>query len=150
MAGLNALHCAVSQGHIETVKLLVEFDPSLINVKVLDAIGHTPLHLAAHANRDDIINYLLSKGAAINEQRTYDKMTPLHVAAYFAYDMAAKCLINNEANIEASDNNGLRPLHWAVKPDGKNGDKPRQKKLLIYYYRVEQIVKLQITITNNL
>ncbi|MBQ4810244.1 ankyrin repeat domain-containing protein [Pseudoalteromonas luteoviolacea] len=85
---LPSLHQAVIAGDLQKVKKLVE---SGADVNQLDsAMGNSPLHIAAQTDHDDILKYLLDKGAFINLQAPRSGFTPLMVAAWYS----------KEANIE--------------------------------------------------
>ncbi|MCF2859206.1 ankyrin repeat domain-containing protein [Pseudoalteromonas sp. SMS1] len=79
---LPPLHQAVINGDLQKVKMLVE---SGADVNQLDsAMGNAPVHIAAQTDHDDILKYLLDKGAFINLQAPRSGFTPLMVAAWYS------------------------------------------------------------------
>ena len=84
------LHCAVVEGCIPMVKLLIEQikdigDPQQIRalLDARDGFGYTPLHVAVlgtHNNHHDIVRRLVEAGAWV-DARDAKKNTPLHLAA---------------------------------------------------------------------
>ncbi|CAB4069338.1 NOTCH1 [Lepeophtheirus salmonis] len=96
----------------------------------MDKSGESPLHLAARYARADAAKKLLDAGAdanaedftgrsplhaaiAADAQGAYDGTTPLILAARLAIEGMVEDLINAEADINASDDNGKTALHWA-------------------------------------
>ncbi len=94
---------AVSFGHLDRVKYLLQKHPSL--VKERDIEGNTPLHRTSDNN---IASFLLSHGADVNA-RNNQGVTPLHYAAGSAYEVAL-VLIRSKADINAKDNRGFTAL----------------------------------------
>lgn len=54
----------IRQGHIETVKALIEKDPGLLNAR---QSGIYPLHQAVRSGQMEIAEFLISKGADVNK-----------------------------------------------------------------------------------
>ena len=71
------------------------------------------------------IQALLSKGADPNKRNSYNKQTPLHLAAFYSQLEAAKLLIENGADVN-TDSRKCTPLHIAV----ANGDSAMARLLL--------------------
>src|ERR1035437_47685 len=69
---------AMRDSDIETIKSLIEEDPSL--VKSRDPEGKTPLHRAAERGRRAVAEVLIANGADVNAQDK-DGYSPLHWAA---------------------------------------------------------------------
>lgn len=69
----------------------------------------TPLIEAACMNNVIALQQLLDKGHDINETNNHG-VTPLFAAVYYDALESAKCLIKNNANLEASDALGATPL----------------------------------------
>jgi ankyrin repeat protein len=68
---------ASALGKLEEAAKLIASDPSL--VKQVDAKKWTALHWAAFAGRKEMVAFLISKGADVNQKNCGE--TPLHVAA---------------------------------------------------------------------
>jgi len=75
---------AVRGGNMEQLKQLLLEDSELINIPV-DTYGRRALHLSVNKYHHEIVFYLLSEGAHVNEKAGRDEDTPLHEA----------CKINN-------------------------------------------------------
>ncbi|KAH8125519.1 ankyrin repeat-containing domain protein [Trichoderma asperelloides] len=63
---------------------------------------------------EDMAELLLIKGADIEAKNNISGSTPLHRAAWNAQVYMVQLLLNQGANVEATDNDGDRPLHFAV------------------------------------
>ena len=74
--GKNPLHSACEKGNIEAVKCLFDLGAN-INAQ---GWGDTPLHIAARYRHDDIVSFLLDKGADFTI-KTLTGYTILHEAA---------------------------------------------------------------------
>lgn len=128
-----ALYSAISGLNVERVKeilnqplgvFLVHYPPSC----------HKPDHDFLYETLNDpfcsraddkgnkvaqIVSLLVAKGANVRaryEQGTaFGNQTPLHLAARYAHAKACEVLLDNGAEIEAKDNEGLTPLHTVCK-----------------------------------
>ena len=76
-------------------------------------------HCAAIGGFDDVVQLLLDNKAVVETPRFhgyYHDRMPLHFAAIYGHQEAAKVLILNGASIEAKDDEpGRSPLHYAVR-----------------------------------
>jgi hypothetical protein len=86
----------------------------------LDAYGYTPLHYASQHGRLDVVNVLLSSGAAVDgiaKEAGGCGGTPLHRAAYSGQMGSVASLIQASADVNARDESfgdGRTPLHKAA------------------------------------
>ncbi len=62
----------------EFVRVLLKHDA---DPKVSDGMSQTPLHAAAKAGHEDVIQVLLKNGVDINIRTNSMRQTPLHIAA---------------------------------------------------------------------
>lgn len=76
-ASRQTMFDAARTGNLERLKVLVEADPRAIGARML--MGATPLHLAAAADQRPAAEYLISKGASINDEGRHCG-TPLDMA----------------------------------------------------------------------
>lgn len=141
MQGNTPLHLAVSTGYPEAAALLTQAgcDPFIVNnrgkssavlafergiaytkmvigewnILQTDRNGDTPLHLAALWNTSEVIDYLLSLGAAVNSRNELG-ITPLHYAVKSNNVKIVRLLADHGAVIDARDNYGNTPLHTAI------------------------------------
>lgn len=75
--------------------------------------GSSPLHYAAGDGHPKVCEFLLKKGAIIDEVDTCG-MTPLHHAAAQGHSNACELLLQKGANPNVEDKNGNSPLHYAI------------------------------------
>ena len=82
----------------------------------------TPLTYAIYADKAQVVNYLIEKGADVNLDATHGDRKfntlgkkPLHIAAEGGNKEIVEILINNGANINAKDEYGETPLMSACK-----------------------------------
>lgn len=94
MSESEELIWSIKNGDIETVTKFIDSHPKLINEQIK---GRTYLHYACDYGQQDIIDYLLSKGANINIQDKYG-ITPLLAALYENHESCVKLLIQKGAN----------------------------------------------------
>lgn len=119
----DPLHKAITYGDFDRVKKLVE---SGADIEVLNYSKQTPLEACTGLNRGDMIRYLISKGANLNNINPELNMTPLMWSAFMGTDKSAKALIAAGADLNIQNNEGDTALHYAV-----NWIHPEVCKLLI-------------------
>ncbi|KAM4702975.1 NF-kappa-B inhibitor zeta-like [Rhinophrynus dorsalis] len=112
------LHMAVIEGKRARAYALAKRLVSSNKIHMKNAKKQTALHMAAEKNQYLIFKDLLSFGADINERDNLGK-TPLHLCAEYGCVNVIKVLKENMENghniqVEAFDNSGLTPLHYAV------------------------------------
>lgn len=95
----------------EILEEVLKVDPALVNA--CDQDGYTPLHRAAYEGHTHIIQFLLERGAQI-ENRTNDGWTSLHSAANWGHAGAAGMLLRHGADINAQTDGLHTPLHLAA------------------------------------
>jgi ankyrin repeat protein len=99
------LHLASSA---DVARLLLEYGAA---VDAPGWMGEAPLHSAAWRGRPDIARLLIARGADVHACRPGRDDTPLH----FAEDEeVAGLLIENGAEVDATDIYKATPLHWAA------------------------------------
>ncbi|TPX58554.1 hypothetical protein SpCBS45565_g07976 [Spizellomyces sp. 'palustris'] len=106
--GLGLVHYAASRGHLEVLQLLVE-RTSLVDVDVKDREGETPLLKAAYNGHTQVVRYLLSKNANVNQQDS-DGWSALHNCASRGHLFAARAIIEGGADVNAKSRTGHTPL----------------------------------------
>ncbi|PAA91090.1 hypothetical protein BOX15_Mlig031194g3, partial [Macrostomum lignano] len=126
--GLTALHLAIIGSLSDLANCLIsEFGASILT---RDKRGQTPLHWAAVAtdskNKSVVENLLENFLPPSDDVKCNDLLTalsakehtcgatPLHLAAGANQVAAVRCLVARGAKIDAVDNRGLTPFHWAV------------------------------------
>ena len=110
-AGETPLHLAARQSRADAAKKLLDAKADA-NAPV--NTGRTPLHASVAADAQGVFQILLSHRATNLNAQTYDGTTPLIHAASLAIEGMVEELIQAEADINASDENGKSALHWAA------------------------------------
>ena len=107
--GATALHAAVENGHIDTVKLLLKS-----GVKQSGSMeGATPLILGAMYNQVKIAPLLIKYGAGLNDRVPSTGNTALYHAVGSGYDRYAKVLLKAKCDLEVKNNLGATALMYA-------------------------------------
>jgi uncharacterized protein len=104
MAGIMV---AAGTGDVGEVERLVGQDPSLLNGK--GARGVTPLMMASHFAKMEVMRWLLDHGAAINE-RDDGQRTPLSTASFAGVTPVVRLLLERGADPTLADHHGWTPL----------------------------------------
>lgn len=110
--GHSALFNACKAGKISIVKVLVENGADIDQPMAHGNGGFTPLITAIMSKRNDVVEYLLEKGAQIEKTSAGDS-TPLWWAAHSGNLAAAKMLLDRGANAFPRDYYGRNPLEEA-------------------------------------
>ncbi len=124
------LHVACTKGHLDAVKILLE-NGANFNATTKD--GWHPLLYAASGHKDIVqflITYAREKGLAldINAKSGPSQLTPLHSACYYGHADTVKLLLDNGADINATNKYGMQSLHLAA----ANGQKDIVQFLITY------------------
>ena len=82
------------------------------NLFYRDDHGFSPLHWAAFAGRNIIVEMLINKGARINATNMGDD-TALHLACAHGHREVVHMLLKNKADLNAVNEHGNTPLHYA-------------------------------------
>lgn len=96
-----------------------------VDLNAQDHFGYTPLHYAIVKDRDMYVTMLLQNkvgmkrfyiGLTIDVKKKYKGgMTALHAAAEKGKERSLKFLLDNGAEVNGQDENGLTPLHYCMK-----------------------------------
>ena len=78
------------------------------------------LFLAVSYGNPKIVGMLIHKGGNINVKHAQTGATPLHIASQKGYNTIAQKLIENGADVNATDNNKHTPNHYASMLEYKN------------------------------
>uniref|UniRef100_A0AAX7U5L1 ZU5 domain-containing protein n=1 Tax=Astatotilapia calliptera TaxID=8154 RepID=A0AAX7U5L1_ASTCA len=106
--GLNALHLASKEGHVEVVAELIKQGANVdAATKVCD--GFTPLAVALQQGHDQVVSLLLE-----NDTKGKVRLPALHIAARKDDTKAAALLLQNDHNADVESKSGFTPLHIAA------------------------------------
>ncbi|KAF9201320.1 hypothetical protein BGZ49_008413 [Haplosporangium sp. Z 27] len=110
MSGRTPLHAAAMSNSLEVMTLLCESAGRNLNLNELDDGSQTPLHLLTHyGNSEEILKYMLMKGADPNAQDS-ERRTPLMTAVILKDNAVfVETLLDYGAdpNIKCQENNAL-------------------------------------------
>jgi ankyrin repeat protein len=73
----------------------------------------TPLHAAAYNGHDEMVGFLIDRGAFVNPLDA-DGNTPLHLAAAAGHDGTVRALLREGADPEIRNQKGKRPIDLTV------------------------------------
>ncbi len=110
--GASALTLAASEGHIETLRLLLDHWVWSYGADGRDDHGRTTLMYAAAAGDTHTMHDLVAEGAPVNA-RTHTDATALMFAAHEGHADAVALLLEMEADTTAANNNGDTALTLA-------------------------------------
>ena len=109
----SALHFATYHGNIELIRLMVE--EMQIDYTTKNVYGANVLHVAAQGDQPCPLYYFVNiKEMDINEADNRGS-TPLHWACYSKAEFALSYILAMGPDLELFDQNGLTPLHLAVR-----------------------------------
>ncbi|XP_063749388.1 ankyrin-3 isoform X22 [Eleginops maclovinus] len=109
--GLNALHLASKEGHVEVVAELIKHGANV------DAAtkqkGNTALHIASLAGQTDVVKELVTHNANVNAQ-SQNGFTPLYMAAQENHMDVVQFLLDHGSSQSIATEDGFTPLAVAL------------------------------------
>jgi ankyrin repeat protein len=107
------IHEACATGLTEHVKMMLTHKPEVANE--VSTHGFTPLGIAAHFNKEEVVRLLLAHHADpnISSQNGYNSY-PLHAALSNDNGAISKMLIEAGAHVNVVQNGRVSPLHLAA------------------------------------
>jgi len=113
--GPEQLRWAVTNGDIDSVKSVVEKDPTLVN-QMLN--GRYPMCIAADYNQNEVIEYLIEKGGDVNLADKHG-ITPLLSAIYEGHTNCVQLLLQKGASKVGKAPDGTSYIDCAEKEEIK-------------------------------
>jgi ankyrin repeat protein len=111
---LTAIHHAAQNGHVEIVTTLLDTRPELLEVGT--SSDNTPLLVAAAADKFNVLDVLLKRGANIDAANE-EEWTALHMAAFNGSLQSARLLLDHPLGgrrlLAVKDQDGRTPLALA-------------------------------------
>ena len=110
--GLNCLHIAASNGHLNLCKTLI--NEINFDVNIADDEGRTALYCSAQSGNDELFGFIADKGTNIF-LKTKGGQNCLHIAAGKGHFNLCKTLIEKiNFNVHMVDNKKWAALHYAA------------------------------------
>jgi ankyrin repeat protein len=109
--GFTALMNTCFSGSLDIARVLIDAGAD-VNLKSTD--GYTPLFLAVQEKHKPVIEYLLSKGARVDEKNGPDGVTALMNACFDESLDMLMMLVDAGADVNLKSNEGYTPLYNAV------------------------------------
>jgi ankyrin repeat protein len=111
---LTPLSSACAGGHLGVVQSLIDYQ-GLQALGMTASTGATPLHYAAKGGREDVVKFLLGKGADANSQRE-DGWTPFMEASSNGHVGVAQLLLEHMGvqDVDTRYSCGMTALHHAA------------------------------------
>jgi len=111
-ADIPVLHSAASNGQLNVLGKLLKKNKTDINSK--DHTGLTPIMIASDKGHHKVVNFLLERGAAV-EEKTKDGQNALMLAAHRGHTEIVHLLYQHGANIDERSTNGETALILAAR-----------------------------------
>uniref|UniRef100_A0A3B3Q630 Ankyrin 3a n=1 Tax=Paramormyrops kingsleyae TaxID=1676925 RepID=A0A3B3Q630_9TELE len=108
--GLNALHLASKEGHVEIVAELLKLGA---DVDAATKKGNTALHIASLAGQTEVVKELVKSGTNVNAQ-SQNGFTPLYMAAQENHLEVVQYLLENGSSQSIATEDGFTPLAVAL------------------------------------
>lgn len=114
MFGMTPLISACGEGHLGVVRMLAQHLEE-VGLDGRDDDGMEPLHYAAEFGHEDVVTFLLGKGAPANNMSNNGK-TPFMLASRGGHAGVAQLLLEHvgEEGLDEGDVSGKTPIHLAA------------------------------------
>ena len=123
----TALHSASFSGHLQVVRYLLRHG---VDVNVRNTEDATPFLLASLEGRLDVCQCLLDYGADLDLRDKWH-CSPLTLAAYYGHINVIRLLLEHKADVDSQGQDGMTPLHDAIRSEQFIADRPQIVRLLL-------------------
>jgi len=111
--GSSKLMKAAEKNDLEAFRGLL--NKRRVKINAHGALGNRPLHVAAGKwGKEGLVELVIARGAVVDIQNM-DGQTPLHLAVEHNNLDAARALLENHADVNAQDRQGVTPRQIAIK-----------------------------------
>ncbi|XP_077868723.1 uncharacterized protein LOC144359431 [Saccoglossus kowalevskii] len=111
--GQTAVHLSCQRSNMECLHSILTCSTHVIELDSKNYEGYAALHLAVQSGNQDMITFLLSKGAAIECQDGKSGRTPLFHAVENSQEHIIELLLKHNGDVNAQSYSGNTPLHVA-------------------------------------
>jgi ankyrin repeat protein len=106
----DSIFTIARSGSVEQVKELLKTNPNCINEKNVE--GYTPLILACYRSNNEVATFFIDNGAVLDENSPMG--SALMASIVKGNNEIVSLLLKKNADINASDSQGITPLIYAV------------------------------------
>ncbi|KAD2393954.1 hypothetical protein E3N88_40931 [Mikania micrantha] len=109
------LYEASLEGNLNTLLMLLQEDPLILDRFTLNRHGDTPLHITSMLGHTDFVNEIITRKPHLATERDSQKHVPLHIASAKGHVDIVKLLLSaNPDACLARDRDGGCPIHLAA------------------------------------
>jgi len=112
--GDTPLHTAIISDHTPDYRVMRTLLRMGADVNAGADYGDTPLHRAAYLGITDKIRFLIENKADVERRAQRGETALLYASRPEGHPEAVLALLEGDANVNASDNSGMTPLHGAA------------------------------------
>ena len=118
----SPLHVAAYYGHLDTVDVIMQLCPHLLNKVTSRDTKYTALHLATQQQHPDVVEYLLRSGSAVDPRCNPSGHTPLHLASIKGAKNIIELLVSFNADVSLTEFGVTRRTALQLARDSMNND----------------------------
>ena len=110
---------AIQDGDIQEVSNVLEKNSWILNSRIVE--GRTPLHWAVIYDKDEVAQFLLSKGARLSIKDNWGE-TALHQACSYQNKAMVNALLSSGADVDSEDRYKRTCLHYLACSRSRNSE----------------------------